>query len=214
MADGHNELTDNASADGWVSATEGTQYVLVSGDAGTYGITINESGVQLADDHGNTWATATQLEFGRFVHGSIEAVGDRDMFVFDAGPGIVLDAAFRTPFDTEVFFPVGPRALKTFRYGTPMAISIRGTTATGYCSHRDATTSKSSAPMSRTTRFCSAPRPMIFPARTPVSSPTNRRYSRSRLPIQSSAASTFRETLTGFRSPPLKASPIESRFPT
>ena len=104
MADGHNELTSRAAAEGWISATEGTQYVSASGNAGTYSITLTESDVELSDDYGNTRATATPLEFGRFIHGTIEAVGDRDIFVFDAGPGTVLDAAFRTPFETVVGF--------------------------------------------------------------------------------------------------------------
>lgn len=61
----------------FTAASTGTYYASVSGFAqGTYTLVVDE----VADDHGNTASTATDVSPGSVISGDIEFAGDKDMF--------------------------------------------------------------------------------------------------------------------------------------
>jgi hypothetical protein len=84
-------LAENPTLVRW-RAEEGAEYVVaVFGATGSYVVSVSPgagTGAAGRDDHGNDAGTATPVEVGDIVDGTIESAGDEDWFAFEAEAGV------------------------------------------------------------------------------------------------------------------------------
>ena len=86
----------------WEAPDSSDYYVEVSGFGGTGSYTLTVSFTDITDDHGNDTDTATVVEVGEDIEGTLDYVGDTDFFRFsgEAGQVYQIDVALGTLDDS------------------------------------------------------------------------------------------------------------------